>query len=190
MVAAVVVFRGREGTEGREENGINSMLTLGSQGDDGRARRTRSTHVFTQWTTFFLFGGGMNMLVGSLLFDSGGDIFPPSPANPTPDPPKPNRLPDPIGTGSGKSSGNANGGPTRLGRVGFDDEAGGEPSDDACFDLDDVPPVPLLLPDLPTSTEETLTTSDAFGFPAEGPFPKKSTAATFAVPSSREEGGM
>ena len=133
------------------------------------------------------------MLVGSLRFDNGGDIAPPPPANPTPDPPpNPIRLPDPAGTGKGRSSGNAKGGPTRLGGAGRDEGAAGEPSDDACsFDFDDPPPAPLLmLPDLSTMTEETLTTSEEFVRPPEGPFPKKSTAATFAVPSSREEGGM
>lgn len=131
------------------------------------------------------------MLVGSLLFINGGDIAPapcpPPLANPTPDPPpNPSRLPEGAATGRGKSSGNANGGPSRLVDADLDDEAGG---DDGCFDFDE-PPFPMMLPDLPTTTDETLTTSEEFDLPAEGPFPKKSTAATFVVPSSRAEGGM
>lgn len=129
------------------------------------------------------------MLVGSLLLDNGGDIAPPPPP-PNDPPPNPIRLPGPAGIGKVRSSGNAKAGPTRLGGTALDDKAGGECSGDPCCCFDCPPPAPLLmLPDLPTMTDETLTTSDALDLPPADPFPKKSTAATLVVPSSRDEGG-
>lgn len=127
------------------------------------------------------------MLVGSFLL-SGGDIPTPVPSrNPGPEPPpKPSRLSTEAIAGVRLS------GITGAGRApplegSLMVEAGGEDSDGVL----DFPP--LLLPDLGTMTDETLTewllVSRAVDRP-NAPLPKKLTGAILVLPSSRDGAGM